>query len=131
MELRKLRCSNCNGSLTQHEDGKYYCDSCGTSYMLDMDPEDVAYEQMRTITSAVASVSGEAKKVSRLFAVVQIVICIIIIIAAIAITGLIIHSFKADSKRQNEYRESVSREIEQRESEFYEDYDRVSQHVGG
>ena len=46
MKLKKLRCTNCDGPLTE-ANGKYWCESCGTSYVIDMDPEDVEYEKMK------------------------------------------------------------------------------------
>ena len=129
MELKKLRCSNCDGALKQSDDGKYYCENCGTSYLLDRDPEDVFYEKFDQITSGRTAQSvrtGSRKAAILLF----LIVTVIMIIAMILISSLV----RKESLRQAEIESSravVSSELAERESEFYEDYDRVSQQIEG
>ncbi|MBO4748845.1 MAG: hypothetical protein J5546_00860, partial [Lachnospiraceae bacterium] len=47
MQLKSLRCPNCSGSVRQIGDGKYVCESCGTSFVPDLDPEDVEAERIK------------------------------------------------------------------------------------
>ena len=47
MQIKSLRCPNCNGSVRSMGEGKYVCESCGTSFVADYDKEDVEYEKAR------------------------------------------------------------------------------------
>ena len=47
MQLKSLRCPNCNGSVRQIGDKRYVCESCGTSFIPDLDPEDVEAERIK------------------------------------------------------------------------------------
>jgi uncharacterized membrane protein YvbJ len=131
MELKKLRCSNCDGALKQSDDGKYYCENCGTSYLLDRDPEDVFYEKFDQLTSdenmakVAHSVSAGSRKVFLLaFSFVALIIVLVMIFISAVIRNEKLHQVEAERPRA-----SVSSEIAERESEFYEDYDRVSQQI--
>lgn len=131
MELKKLRCSNCDGALKQAEDGKYYCENCGTSYLLDRDPEDVFYEKFDKLTSN-ENITQTAQSVreasSKMFLLVVSIFVLIMIVAMIFISSAI----KKENLRRIEAERSeavVSSEIAERESEFYEEYDRISQRI--
>ncbi|MBQ1848753.1 MAG: hypothetical protein II139_00100 [Lachnospiraceae bacterium] len=47
MKLRSLRCPNCNGNVRQANGNRYVCESCGTSFMMDYDKDDVAYQKAK------------------------------------------------------------------------------------
>lgn len=47
MKLKRMECSNCGGQVRKEADGKYLCQSCGTPFVMDMDPEDVEYERLK------------------------------------------------------------------------------------
>ncbi len=48
MQLMSLKCPNCNALVEQTEEGKFHCDSCGTSFLADYDREDVEYARIKT-----------------------------------------------------------------------------------
>ena len=133
MELKKLRCSNCDGALKQSDDGKYYCENCGTSYLLDRDPEDVFYEKFGQLASDenVVKVANSMRAGSKkAFLLVFAFVTIIMLLAMIMISALV----RKEGLRQAEIENSravVSSELAERESEFYEEYDRVSQEIEG
>ena len=48
MEFKSVRCPSCGGiPEKQDERGNYYCESCGTTFVLDYDPEDAMVEKSR------------------------------------------------------------------------------------
>ncbi len=47
MQIKSLRCPNCNGTVRSMGEGKFVCESCGTSFVADYDKEDVEYEKAR------------------------------------------------------------------------------------
>lgn len=48
MRLMSLNCPNCYGQLKQVEEGKFYCESCGTSFLADYDKDDVEFQRIKT-----------------------------------------------------------------------------------
>lgn len=46
MKLKDIKCPNCSGRVIDQGKGKYYCDSCGSSFLIDRDEEDVEYERI-------------------------------------------------------------------------------------
>lgn len=131
MELKKLRCSNCDGPLKQGDDGKYYCENCGTGYLMDMDPEDVIYEKFKDLTSnenltkAAENVNAGATKT---FRYVALVIFFLFIVVGILISFFIRSEFKHRVEVERS-EASVSSQMAERESEFNEEYDRVSRQI--
>ena len=47
MRLKRMECPNCGGQVRKEADGKYLCESCGSPFVMDMDPEDVEYERVK------------------------------------------------------------------------------------
>ncbi len=131
MELKKLRCSNCDGPLKQADDGKYYCENCGTSYLMDMDPEDVIYEKFKDLTSnenltkVAENVNAGATKT---FRYVALVIFFLFIVVGILISLFIRSEFKHRVEVERS-EASVSSQMAERESEFNEEYDRISEQI--
>ncbi|MCR5477974.1 MAG: TFIIB-type zinc ribbon-containing protein [Lachnospiraceae bacterium] len=48
MKLMSLSCPNCNGPLKPKEEGKFYCENCGSEFLADYDSDDVEYQKIRT-----------------------------------------------------------------------------------
>ena len=47
MKLKSLRCPNCGGPVKKIGEKNYVCESCGTSFVPDLDPEDVEMERIK------------------------------------------------------------------------------------
>ena len=63
MRLRSMRCPNCAGAVKETEDGRCYCDSCGTTFMIDMDPEDVEYEKIKRADRAKKEIERKSREI--------------------------------------------------------------------
>ena len=108
MKLRKLRCTNCDGPLTI-ANGKYFCDSCGTSYPLedDNDEDNDAFKrsEVKQPTPRIEKTvpSGQPYRRSStkrpVFSVFWAILCIAIAILNAYRSGL--------SKKNEEARESL------------------------
>lgn len=131
MELKKLRCSNCDGALKQSDDGKYYCESCGTSYLLDKDPEDVFSEKFDQLTSQenLAKAAQSIKTGSRKAAILAILVLTVFMIIVMIMVSALLRNESIQRAEAERSRAVVSSEMAERESDFYEEYDRVSQHI--
>ena len=95
MELKSLRCPNCNGPVRQIGDNKFICDSCGTSFVADYDQEDVDIQrikseeavrkkQIESYRNTVQTVSGEIRHVNPKLRAVAIAIVVVVFIMAIS-----------------------------------------------
>ena len=131
MELKKLRCSNCDGPLKQADDGKYYCENCGTSYLMDMDPEDVIYEKFNDLTSnenltkVAENINARASKTFRY-------VLLVLILFFIVVGVLMVFFIRSELKHRTEAEQSAaiaSSQMAERESEFNEEYDRISEQI--
>ena len=47
MKLKSLRCPNCGGPVKKIGEKNYVCESCGTSFVPDLDPEDIEMERIK------------------------------------------------------------------------------------
>ena len=141
MELKSLRCPNCNGPVRPISEGRFVCESCGTSFMADYDPEDVEIQRIKAEAEvqkkqaeaagkAFQSVENTGKRISRSARMMMTIVVTMILISFVIVT-ISIANFNGAARRAREAAEERSREAgEKRESmerEFNEQYSKVQE----
>ena len=124
MKLTSLQCPNCNSSVKQVGEGKFYCENCGTSFLADYDKEDVEFEKIKAEgelrkeqlneqldkqrrADAIAKTNEETAKIVRIIVIVLVVVFLVIP----GIVGVILSIFMVKS----EYEQSKIR-VQQEQS---------------
>lgn len=115
MQLKSLRCPNCNGPVRQIGDKRYVCESCGTSFIPDLDPEDVEAERIKAEAEVkkakIQATEGIADDVKRRAMNMQakrntlfIVVAVITILAVIIISNAIrvFNNIALSMRREND-----------------------------
>ena len=145
MELKSLRCPNCNGPVRHINDNKYLCESCGTSFVADYDQEDVDIQRIKSeeeirkkqletaanFQNRVARRNDEAKKVAiiivAVFAIFFMISIISTLIWSITRARHTVSKYFNASESYEAMRESMQEEAErlrEEEEERLEEYKR-------
>lgn len=135
MQFKSIKCPNCGGPAREMGDGKFVCESCGTSFMADYDKEDVEYVKAKAFAEREKMRSERQKAGIEMVQNIQrkprmaraIVISISMIFCSIIVCNVIIFSIAGkmhsgmsasyEQSRQNA-EERASRERESLEAEW-------------
>lgn len=132
MQLVSMRCPNCNGAVRQVGEGKFLCESCGTSFLADYDKEDVEYQKIR-LDSQREKMQFEREKAKgnnvqrtqqmkpgtgKAIGIIVGYFVIMFVIINIAILGVVIRARKSTSNSYDQYRKrQEEREAKAKEEE--------------